>query len=226
MAVLVGRRSGLVLSSLILVCLAAFSLSAGAYLERTPDALREQMTRRFGRDAATHLADWQRAMQLAASSAVNERNTLITINALANRADYLSDMQNWGLVDYWATPAEFVSKNAGDCEDYAIAKYYALRTLGIASDKLRLIYVRAFFQGQLVPHMVLAWYAGPEAEPLLLDNIEPRLLPASQRPDLSPVFSFNDQGVWRAGVPRPAAEERAAGPWSELQQRVKREMQM
>ncbi|MEC5386795.1 transglutaminase-like cysteine peptidase [Uliginosibacterium sp. H3] len=220
MAVLVRRWP-----ALLLVCVTAFSLAANAYLDRTPDALREQMVKRFGRDAATHLADWQRAMQLAAAVA-SERQTLTTINALANRAEYLSDLQNWGLVDYWATPAEFVSKNAGDCEDYAIAKYYALRTLGVAGDKLRLIYVRAFFQGQLVPHMVLAWYAGPDAEPLLLDNIDPRLLPASQRPDLSPVFSFNDQGVWRAGVQRPAGEERTASPWNQLQQRVKREMQM
>jgi len=208
------------------MCAAVFSLAAKAYLEHPSDALRERMVNRFGRNAADHLADWQRGMQAISQTSAGERQTLADVNALANHVTYLSDAQNWGAQDYWATPAEFVARNAGDCEDYVIAKYYALRTLGVAGDRLRLIYARAFFQGQLVPHMVLAWYPQPDAEPLLLDNIDPRLLPASRRPDLSPVYGFNDSGLWRGGVMRSARDVAILSPWNDLQLRVMAEMRM
>jgi len=205
------------------------SFAARAYIERTSSVLRDAMVSRFGGSAAENLANWQRAMQAILVAPAGERQTLVAVNNLANRVDYLSDQQNWGVPDYWATPAEFVSKGAGDCEDYVIAKYYALRTLGVDGNKLRLIYARAFFQGQLVPHMVLAWYRSPDAEPLLLDNIDPRLLPASQRPDLSPVYGFNEEGLWQGtsrNASAPITQVQMLSKWTDLQWRVKAEMQL
>jgi hypothetical protein len=66
----------------------------------------------------------------------------------------------------------------------------------------------------------------PDAEPLLLDNIDPRLMPASQRPDLSPVYSFNDAGIWRGGAMRSAREVPALSLWADLQARVMAEMRL
>jgi predicted transglutaminase-like cysteine proteinase len=64
------------------------------------------------------------------------------------------------------------------------------------SARLRLVYVRAQVGGAVQAHMVLAYYAAPSAEPLILDNLVGELRPASRRPDLVPVFSFNSDGLW------------------------------
>ena len=116
------------------------------------------------------------------------------------RLAYVEDIDNWGEVDYWASPLESLGKGAGDCEDYAIAKYFTLTSLGIPHSKLRMVYVRASIPGApngFVAHMVLAYYPTPEAEPLVLDNLQPVIRPAAQRPDLAPVFSFNAEGLWQ-----------------------------
>ena len=116
------------------------------------------------------------------------------------RLAYMEDTDNWGQVDYWASPLEALGKGAGDCEDYAIGKYFTLTSLGVPHSKLRMVYVRASIAGApggFVAHMVLAYYATPEAEPLVLDNLQPVIRPAGERPDLSPVFSFNAEGLWQ-----------------------------
>jgi len=112
---------------------------------------------------------------------------------------YREDIDLWGQVDYWASPLESLDKGAGDCEDYAIAKYMTLVALGMPHANLRMVYVRASLPagGAVVPHMVLAWYASPDAEPLVLDNLATEIRRASERPDLSPVFSFNADGLWQ-----------------------------
>ncbi|MCX7143504.1 MAG: transglutaminase-like cysteine peptidase, partial [Proteobacteria bacterium] len=104
-----------------------------------------------------------------------------------------SDKAHWKQDDYWATPAESIASNGGDCEDYAIAKYYMLKELGVPLERLRITYVKALKINEA--HMVLAYYAKPDAEPYILDNLEPGVKPASQRTDLLPVYSFNDDEV-------------------------------
>ena len=95
-----------------------------------------------------------------------------------------------------------LDKGEGDCEDYAIAKYLSLVSSGMPAARLRLVYVRARTGALDEPptgqaHMVLAYYATSQAEPLILDNLVADIRPASQRPDLTPVFSFNGQGLWQ-----------------------------
>lgn len=129
--------------------------------------------------------------ELAAVTAVNE--------FFNRRILFKEDSENWGQVDYWASPMELLQRGAGDCEDYAIAKYFTLASLGIPHERLRMVYVRALMGGPGGPsiaHMVLAYYPAVDAEPLVLDNLITAVRPASRRPDLSPVFSFNAQGLW------------------------------
>lgn len=74
----------------------------------------------------------------------SELEKLKRINTFFNaNIEYVSDQENWGVSDYWATPLESLGKSQGDCEDYSIAKYTFLRALGIPNDRLRLTYVRA-----------------------------------------------------------------------------------
>jgi hypothetical protein len=87
-----------------------------------------------------------------------------------NVTPYLADTTQWRVEDYWATPAEFLGSFGGDCEDYVIAKYFALKELGVPPSRLRMVYVMATIGRVQQPHMVLAYYPTPDATPLILDN--------------------------------------------------------
>lgn len=124
------------------------------------------------------------------------QDQLYEINNFFNSIPYYTDQEHWGKSDYWATPIEMLGTNGGDCEDYVIAKYFSLRSMGVPDDKLRMMFVTALRYNQA--HMVLAYYPEPNAIPLILDNINPRILPANKRRDLRPVYSFNGEGLWLA----------------------------
>lgn len=130
-----------------------------------------------------------------------EDSRVRAVNQFFNDAvEFVDDVDNWGQVDYWASPLETLARRTGDCEDFAIAKYFALAATGMPLSRLRLVYVRAQINGpgtQGVAHMVLAYYPSPGAEPLILDNLVSDVRTASQRTDLSPVFSFNAEGLWQ-----------------------------
>jgi predicted transglutaminase-like cysteine proteinase len=138
---------------------------------------------------------------MAALAAKDDATRIKAVNDFYNqRLAYMEDIDNWGLIDYWASPLESLGKGAGDCEDYAIGKYFTLTTMGMPHAKLRMVYVRTSIAGApngFVAHMVLAYYPTPDAEPLVLDNLKPEIRPANERPDLAPVFSFNAEGLWQ-----------------------------
>lgn len=144
-----------------------------------------------------------RALQLAMATVLglDEPSKLSAVNDFYNRRiAYREDLELWGQVDYWASPMETLQKGAGDCEDYAIAKYFTLVALGVPHRRLRMVYVRAQLSGTVVPHMVLAYYAAADSDPWVLDSLVPELRQASRRPDLTPVFSFNAEGIWEGMV--------------------------
>lgn len=160
--------------------------------------LQQALLTRFGDERLAIFRDWQ---QLVSDNRGSEPEKLRRANDFFNaRIAFDSDISVWGQSDYWATPIETMGQGRGDCEDFSIAKYYSLLQLGVPIDKLRLVYVRATQQGPSGPvtqaHMVLAYYPTPSAEPLILDNLNPQILPASRRGDLLPVFSFNSAGLW------------------------------
>ncbi|MEZ1318229.1 transglutaminase-like cysteine peptidase [Pseudomonas fluorescens] len=140
---------------------------------------------------------WQHL--LATQKQVSELEKLKVVNLFFNRqVRYQEDIDLWHTVDYWETPIEALWKGAGDCEDYAIAKYFSLRHLGVSSDRLRITYVKALTLNRA--HMVLTYYASPDAVPLVLDSLIDAIKPASQRTDLLPVYAFNAEGVWLPGA--------------------------
>ena len=117
------------------------------------------------------------------------RIKLEKVNDFFNGIKYASDQSIYGSSDYWANPYEFLAKDKGDCEDYAIAKYLALEYLGVPTSKMFLSYVRVKSSNEA--HMVLTYFETPSSEPLVLDNIRKTIQPASKRDDLIPVFNFN-----------------------------------
>ncbi|VVO28496.1 cysteine protease LapG [Pseudomonas fluorescens] len=140
---------------------------------------------------------WQQL--LATQKQIGEPEQLNVVNQFFNRQlHYEEDIELWRLDDYWQTPIEALWKGAGDCEDFALAKYFSLRHLGVSSDKLRITYVKAVSLNRA--HMVLTYYSTPEAVPLVLDSLIDAIRPASQRTDLLPVYAFNAEGLWLPGA--------------------------
>jgi predicted transglutaminase-like cysteine proteinase len=164
--------------------------------------------RRAGTRAVDGVAQLQPLLRQAAE--MDDRTRVVAINQFFNRRIlFRDDIEAWGQIDYWASPLEAMQKGEGDCEDYAIAKYFSLLAAGTPMERLRMVYVRAQLGapgGPTQAHMVLAYYASPDAEPLILDNLVNDVRPASKRPDLTPVFSFNSEGLWEGVGGRRAGE--------------------
>jgi len=119
---------------------------------------------------------------------------LVDVNRFFNQFEYQEDLVHWGEQDYWATPGEFLGTQKGDCEDFVIAKYFALRKLGVPDERLYLTYVKALKQN--VAHMVLSYFPTPSSIPQVLDNYNPLIVSADKRRDLLPIYSFNAKSLF------------------------------
>lgn len=174
-------------------------------------AMAETVAQRWGAAGTNRMKNWQGMLQEGLRPDSSELERLALVNTFVNKnIRFGTDLEVWEHEDYWATPLETVGRGSGDCEDFAIAKYFSLLALGVPEPKLRFVYVRALQQqGQTLrvePHMVLAYYKSPGAEPLVLDNLASIIATASQRSDLTPVFSFNQEGYFN-GVLRTALKK-------------------
>jgi predicted transglutaminase-like cysteine proteinase len=214
----------------IVVCAVAVTLLPAALPVAAWDA--EAMLRAaqpLGPRAVAGARQLQVLLAETAAEGSDERR-LDTVNRYFNeRVAFATDLEVWGQEDYWATPLETLSKGRGDCEDYVIAKYFSLLAAGVLPERLRLVYVRAMVAAPGRPavslaHMVLAYSARPGDDALILDNLRADIRPASQRPDLSPVFSFNAVGLWQ-GADGPTAGDPVArlSRWRELLEKVRGE---
>lgn len=180
----------------------------------------ELAQKRYGAKGARAMAAWQKLLSQASGQTGVQQ--LETVNQFWNGALLGGeDISIWGQTDYWATPLESLVKGAGDCDDYVIGKYFSLLAAGMAPEKLRLVYVRAKIGSRSIAHMVLGYYETPGAEPLVLDSLVDSIRRASQRPDLTPVFSFNAQGVYVPGA-APSAADRI-GRWRGLLSKMRTE---
>jgi predicted transglutaminase-like cysteine proteinase len=219
------RNSACALCLLVAACFSAWvgTVLAGPDFDR----LLRSLTQRFGPAAQASYNDWRKIVEDGQN--LSDEEKLRRVNQFFNRRiRFGDDIQIWGQTDYWATPMETLGRAAGDCEDFAIAKYFTLRSLNVATGKLRLVYVRARFGGpdsQIAQaHMVLTYYATPDAEPLVLDSLISDIRPASRRPDLTPVYSFNSDGLWVGAAPAPTnGGVGRLSRWQELLKRARDE---
>ena len=147
------------------------------------------------------------------------------VNRFFNQFNYKNDLKLWDQKDYWSTPEEFLGVNGGDCEDYVIAKYFALRSLGVPDEQLFLTYVKAVREN--IAHMVLSYFETPKSIPLILDNYNPEILSATKRIDLLPVYSFNAHSLFltnaSAGLGRSLPTDKIKNnKWQSLLNNLKR----
>jgi predicted transglutaminase-like cysteine proteinase len=122
---------------------------------------------------------------------------VVQVNDLVNSKRYITDSRNYGQTDYWATPVEFLRKG-GDCEDYAIAKYTALRALGVPEDRLRVVILQDMQKN--IPHAVLVVYT--DQGPVLLNNQIKRAVKVSSVDHYKPIFSINRHAWWLHSKPK------------------------
>jgi len=184
-------------------------------------AMAETVTQRWGPAGTNRLKSWQSMLQEGLRPDSSELERLTLVNTFFNKnIRFGTDPEVWEQEDYWATPLETLGRGAGDCEDFVIAKYFSLLALGVPETKLRFVYVRALLQqGQTLrvePHMVLAYYKSPGADPLVLDNLASIIASASQRSDLTPVYSFNKEGYFNGVLRTALSKGTRLSRWEDL----------
>lgn len=153
----------------------------------------------------------------------SELEKLERVNGFFNNIHFVSDEKLWGKSDYWASRMESIGKNAGDCEDYVIAKFFTLIDLGIPQEKLYFTYVKENVIYKQA-HMVLTYYPTKKSIPLVLDNINKKIVEATMRKDLQPVYSFNGESLFMAkqeglGKAIPGDNKK----WKELSEKMKKD---
>lgn len=215
--------------AMVLVSLAAAAIAAAAELgfsrSLTPGliAYREKQ---FGRGVRGRLEGWQAFVRAtsAPGGPPGEDRLLGAVNRFFNRIPSVTDMAHWGVEDYWATPSESLASNGADCEDYAIAKYFTLKELGVPIARLRLVYATTWKTREA--HLVLAYYPGPGVDPLILDNLEGSIEKAADRPDLIPVYTFNDEDLlWpQAGAPTVRLSATSSRKWKDVLDKLELEL--
>ncbi len=112
------------------------------------------------------------------------------VNSFMNKIFPAHDISTKASIDYWATPKEFLIQGHGDCEDYAITKYFTLLEIGIPREKLYFAVVDV--KGERASHMVLFYLENKKSTPLVLDNLSSKVIPLTQREKLIPRFAFNE----------------------------------
>ena len=207
------------------------ALAMAGVIDFSPGLLKF-VNSKWGADAVERLQKWrenviEREHFHQANKTANDTlvmDDLQSINAMWNNIPYYTDIKHWNVEDYWATPVEMLGSNGGDCEDFAIGKYFSLKELGIPIEKLRITYVRALKINE--PHMVLAYYPTPDAEPYILDILTGKIKLASERSDLEPVYSFNDEDLWAAGANGFKGKASQIRLWRDLLDKMEKEKQM
>jgi predicted transglutaminase-like cysteine proteinase len=197
---------------IILVLFLSVTLDAKPYVNKR---LMKKITKKykiFGKKRFVYL---QKTLDKVKNK--DDMAKLKAVNDYFNKVHYASDMKVYGKKDYWATPWEFLGKDKGDCEDYVISKYFALIYLGIDSKKLFFTYVRS--SKFSAAHMVLTYFKTPRSEPLVLDNTNFKIFPASKRKDLTPIYNFNGDSLYKAkkaGNGKKVKSQKAHKKWDQL----------
>ncbi|SFK41594.1 transglutaminase-like cysteine peptidase [Methylophaga sulfidovorans] len=210
------------LSLLLILTFLLLSLPLVADLNISTRVL-DKIEVQYNKFARKRVEDWQKLVD--ENKDLPEAEKLELVNKFFNtNVLFIDDIDLWNKKDYWATPLEMLSIGGGDCEDYSIAKYFTLKELGVDEDKLRITYVKAKELNQA--HMVLTYFKTKRSVPLVLDNLITDIKPATQRNDLTPVYSFNGTGLWLAksrGEGQRVGGSSRLSLWQDLEKRMQQQ---
>lgn len=202
---------------LLLLIISTFSYASKPYVEKV---LLKKITKKYKVFAKKRFFYQEKSLDSVRNKTDLEK--LNKVNNFYNSVRYMSDLKVYKKKDYWATPWEFLGKDKGDCEDYVISKYFALLYLGVNSKKLFFTYVRS--SKFKAAHMVLTYFKTPRSEPLILDNNNHKIFPALKRKDLTPIYNFNGESLYRAskkGNGKKVNSKKAHKKWDQLMRNMK-----
>lgn len=178
-----------------------------------------QINAAHDQETTQRFTDWEKLIHHSLGKSDEEK--LKSVNDFFNKMKWVSDKELWHKKDYWATPIESLIRNAGDCEDFSIAKYFTLLALDIPSERLRIAYVKMPDQQN---HMVLTYYPSLNSVPIILDNFNRELLKKSDRNDLTFMFSFNSEGLWLANNKMISIDDgHSLNHWISMMKRIEKE---
>lgn len=153
----------------------------------------EKIRDKFDSKSLQRIKDYNRYIDsLKKISAAKKLNR---VNLYLNQLLPLYDSPTNNSLDYWETPKEFLIKGRGDCEDYAIIKYFTLVKLGFDQKKLFLTIVFEKYTNGY--HMVLSYFEDNNSSPLILDNLSFRVLDLKARKDLKADIFINHSGIYK-----------------------------
>lgn len=158
-------------------------------MQRAADETRTKRVCAAAAESDCVPAEWRALLETIAPLPLMAK--LETVNRTFNALPYVPAWQNWHRASYWETPFELLARG-GQCEDYAIAKYLALRAVGVGDDVIRVLIVRDTDLG--VDHAVLLADVGGQS--YLLDNLQPRIVSAAQATQYRPYYAINLSGYW------------------------------
>ena len=133
---------------------------------------------------------WQALLSELQNASADEK--IRAVNRFMNDHPYIEDIQNWGVNDYWEILYEFLTRN-GDCEDYALSKYFTLKRLGFDDNDMRIVVLKDNNLGAM--HSVLAVYR--DGTIYILDNQFSSVIEHTKIHHYQPVYSINQHGWWR-----------------------------
>ena len=203
------------LLKLLILSISAITLFSFNGGEISPEVMKKA-ERKYGGQVINRFLSYNNL--LSKSKELDTRNKLKIINEFFNMIPYKSDIKNWKQNDYWATPLEFLARYKGDSEDYVIAKYFALKTLGVDTSKLYFTYVNS--KKYKRAHLVLSYFETPDSVPFILDNINKEILSANDRSDLEPIYNFSPSASHNEQEKN--IQKNTHKKWEKLYKRVKR----
>ena len=186
------RLTDLKVWRLLLVMLLVVGCTVVAKSPYPSEARWKEIAKKYGSFAVVRMKSGLKLINRI--TPLSDRKKLDEVNNFVNKVRFVSDQRVWGVKDYWAKPVEFLGRDKGDCEDFVITKYFMLRKAGVPEERLFFTYVKALRLNQA--HMVLTYYETPKSMPLVLDNLNFKVLPASNRNDLAFVYSFNAKELY------------------------------
>lgn len=220
----IGIRACLRLLICTLLLYACFIVPAGAGEFGMSRKVIAKISQEHSDYAFRRIGYWLQLM--GSGKQYSDMEKLHQVNDFFNKLEFVNDAEHWGKEDYWATPLQTLVSNGGDCEDFSIAKYFTLLKMGVSPERMRLMYVKALDLDQA--HIVLAYYPKPDADPLLLDNLDPEIRSSAKRSDLLPVYSFNVDSLWlarsRSGNSKHVGKSSRLSPWRDVLARINSEV--
>lgn len=141
------------------------------------------------RSRECNIANWENF--LSERKGKGKLDNIKAVHKYINSTKYIVDIANWGIDDYWATPSEFLIKD-GDCEDYAIAKYYSLIRLGFHDSEMRIVILND--KNLKLLHSVLI--VKMNGKDYMLDNQISQVVEAKNIHHYQPIYSINKAHWW------------------------------